>query len=277
MPCPKQLKCSSLLGLAADSTHEVQRCRAHARSGYRGPLHQRDAVVLFNHLHGGRRTIRGLHGRGPRNRYLFDCSWTSVAASPSNSSGFVIGPHTSWTGRIFSEYMDGKGRFAIAEGLTRDGVSCPSAHDPARNRHRDTRAWSKAAVRASLNNPRYLGGQVWNRERRDEVLLDVEDVAAGHEPKLKWNDRSSWIWSTEQTHHPLASENFAAVQERLSAGKHWPTPMKGRATGRRYALSGLAHCSMCGRRMRGTSAHETARTAAGSLRSTPLPIRSSTR
>ncbi len=162
--------------------------------------------------------------------------------------------------RIFCEYLSGSGLYAIAEGLTRDGVPSPSAHDPARNRHRDTRAWSKSAVRAILNNPRYTGHQVWNRQRRDEVLLDVEDVAAGHKTKLKWNDRSSWIWSTERTHEALVtSEEFAAVQERLSAGMHRPTPMKGRATGRRYSLSGLVHCSICGHRMQGTFAHDTAR------------------
>src|SRR5579884_3566703 len=44
--------------------------------------------------------------------------------------------------RIFDEYAAGRGLYAIAEGLTRDGIPSPSAHDPARNRHRDTRAWS---------------------------------------------------------------------------------------------------------------------------------------
>ncbi|WP_406479643.1 recombinase family protein [Streptomyces sp. NBC_01615] len=59
--------------------------------------------------------------------------------------------------RIFTEYLRGLGIFAIAEGLTRDQIPSPSAHDPARNPHRDTRAWSKSAVRAILTNPRYTG------------------------------------------------------------------------------------------------------------------------
>lgn len=62
--------------------------------------------------------------------------------------------------RIFAEYLDGMGIFAIAEGLTRHGIPCPSAHDPARNRHRSGAAWSKAAIRAILMNPRYTGRQV---------------------------------------------------------------------------------------------------------------------
>jgi site-specific DNA recombinase len=105
--------------------------------------------------------------------------------------------------RIFREYLRGAGLFAIAERLTRDGIPSPSAHDPARNRHRDGRGWAKSAVRAILADPGYTGRQVWNRQRRDEVLLDVEDVAAGHETKLRWNDPSAWVWSAEQMHEPL--------------------------------------------------------------------------
>jgi site-specific DNA recombinase len=82
--------------------------------------------------------------------------------------------------RIFARYLEGRGIYAIAEEVTRDGIACPSADDPARNRHRSGVAWSKMAVRAILTNPRYTGRQVWNRQRRDEVLLDVHDVALGH-------------------------------------------------------------------------------------------------
>lgn len=82
--------------------------------------------------------------------------------------------------RIFEEFLGGRGIFAIAEALTRDGIPCPSAHDRQRNRHRSGIAWSKSAVRVILTNPRYTGRQVWNKQRKDEVLLDVEDVALGH-------------------------------------------------------------------------------------------------
>lgn len=162
--------------------------------------------------------------------------------------------------RIFREYLNGSGLYSIAEGLTGDDIPSPAAHDPARNRHRDGRAWSKSAVRAILGNPRYTGRNVWNRQRRDEVLVDVEDVAAGHQTKLRWNDKSTWIWSEKPTHEALVSgEDFAKVQDQMAAGAHRPSPMKGRATGRRYALSGLVHCAACGRRMQGTFAHDTAR------------------
>jgi len=86
--------------------------------------------------------------------------------------------------RIFAEYLDGRGLFAIAEGLTRDHIPSPSQYDHARNRHRTGEGWSKAAVRAILANPRYTGRQVWNKQCKEEVLLDVHEVAldAGADP-----------------------------------------------------------------------------------------------
>ena len=52
-------------------------------------------------------------------------------------------------------------------------------------------------MRAILTNPRYAGHQVWNRQRKQEILLDVDDVALGHETKMRWNDSQAWMHSTE--------------------------------------------------------------------------------
>lgn len=154
--------------------------------------------------------------------------------------------------RIFDQYVSGRGLHAIAEGLTRDGIPSPSAHDPARNRHRQRGrgAWGKSAIRAIVKNPRYVGRQVWNKQRRDEVLLDVEDVAAGHETKMRWNDRSEWIWSDKIVHEPIISpETFTRAQEVAAAGVHRPLDSKKRPTSRKYALSGLLMCGLCGKKM----------------------------
>jgi DNA invertase Pin-like site-specific DNA recombinase len=158
--------------------------------------------------------------------------------------------------RIYSEYLAGAGLYAIAEGLTREHVPSPSAHDPLRNRHREGKAWSKSAVRAILKNPRYTGRQVWNRQRRDEVLVDVDDVALGHETKLRWNDQADWIWSNEETHEALVSaEDYLRVQEQMAAGRNRPAVRKARATPRPYLLRGLLICGLCGRRMSGQHNH----------------------
>ncbi len=79
-------------------------------------------------------------------------------------------------------------------------------------------AWAQSAVRAILLNPRYTGCQVWNRQRKDEVLLDVEDVALGHATKLRWNTRDDWIWSTDPVYEALvAREDFERAQHLMAA------------------------------------------------------------
>ena len=162
--------------------------------------------------------------------------------------------------RIYREYLAGHGLHAISEGLTRDGIACPSAHDPARNSHRLGVGWPKSAIVVILTNPRYTGRQVWNKQRKAEVLLDIEDVAAGYETKFKWNEPGSWIWSDNIAHEPLVSvEDFEAVQavrlNRRRRDPEAPLQRKQRASDRDYLLSRLLHCSLCGRKMESTFNH----------------------
>jgi DNA invertase Pin-like site-specific DNA recombinase len=159
--------------------------------------------------------------------------------------------------RIFAEYIAGAGIGTIAERLNLDGIPSPSGHDPERNRHRASArgAWGKSAVRAILGNPKYTGRSVWNRQRRDEDLLDVEDVSAGYTSRMRWNDRSEWVWSSEETHEAIVSpETFAAASAQRSTGHdRWAvTKPRHRNT---YSLSSLVHCGICGRRMSGAWNH----------------------
>jgi hypothetical protein len=100
--------------------------------------------------------------------------------------------------------------------------------------------------------PRYTGRRVWNRRRREEVLIDVDDVALGHETKQRWNPEGEWIWSADTVHEPLISpELFEAAQLHARAGTQRAVDRKPRATGRPYALRRLISCGLCGRRMQG--------------------------
>jgi site-specific DNA recombinase len=158
--------------------------------------------------------------------------------------------------RIFEEYVSGKGLYAIAERLTRDDVPSPSAYDRRRNPHRRGSAWSKSAVRAILMNPRYTGLSVWGRQRREDVLLDVDDVAAGHRSLMRWNEEDRWIRSPESAHEGLISpELFEAAQARRKANSRQGTPRTGRRTRHTYLLRGLLRCGICDRRMQGTWNH----------------------
>ena len=159
--------------------------------------------------------------------------------------------------RIFSRFLAGKGIHAIARDLTAEDIPCPSAADPARNRHRLTggAAWQPTAVRAILDNPRYTGYQVWNRQRRDEVLINVHDVGLGYETRMRRNDPTEWIWSNEPSHEPLITrQQYDEVQERFHKNRR--TSTRQTKTGRRYLLAGRIRCGQCGRRMEGAWNHD---------------------
>ncbi len=152
--------------------------------------------------------------------------------------------------RIFAEFLDDHGLYSIAEGPTRDGIPSPSAHDRARNSHRSGIAWSKSAVRAILTNPRYTGRQVWNRQRKDEVLLDVDNVALGHVTKERWNPPQDWIWSKTTAHPPIISAEVFSDAQRVLLGRGGkPTSQTKRPAPRLYLLRGLVFCGACDRRM----------------------------
>jgi hypothetical protein len=111
-------------------------------------------------------------------------------------------------------------------------------------------------VRAILANPRYTGRQVWKRQRRDDVLLDVEDVALGHVSKMRWNDEDAWIVSEALTHEPLVSdEQFHAVRTLAATGRRRPVVRETRPTSQPFALHGLVVCALCHRKMQGSANH----------------------
>ena len=78
---------------------------------------------------------------------------------------------------------------------------------------------------------------------------------------MRWNDRADWIWSAELAHEPIITpEIFAAAQEQLGAGRNRPVIAKPRRDARTpYALRGMLHCGICGRRMQGNTVNGTPR------------------
>ena len=201
---------------------------------------------------------RFLGGRPPYGYRLIDAGPhpnPAKAADGKRLHKLEPDPGTAWVvRRIFAEYLAGRGLFAIAEGLTRDQIPSPSQHDRARNRHRTGEGWSKSAVRVILTNPRYTGRQVWNKQRKDEILLDVDDVAAGYETRMRWNEAGRWVWSDTIAHEPLISaEDFQAAQAIMAdAGRarRGSREAHQRVT-HPYVLRGRLYCGYCGRRMQG--------------------------
>jgi site-specific DNA recombinase len=84
--------------------------------------------------------------------------------------------------------------------------------------------WANSAVRAIVKNARYTGYEVWNKQRKDEVLLDVEDVALGHVTRMRWNDSSEWVTSAVPMHEAIISrETFEAAQSMFDSAKRTST------------------------------------------------------
>jgi site-specific DNA recombinase len=199
---------------------------------------------------------RYLGGRPPYGYRLVDAGPhpnPAKAADGKRVKRLEADPVTSMVVRwIFTQFLSGRGLFDIAEELTKEGIPSPSAADPDRNRHRCQIAWSKFAVRTIITNPRYTGRQVWNKQRKDEVLIDVEDVGLGHTTKMRWNDRDTWVWSEHEVHEALVSiEDFERAQETLASRGRGPTSHRPHPTPRPYALRGVLLCGYCGRKMQG--------------------------
>jgi hypothetical protein len=151
---------------------------------------------------------------------------------------------------IFAQRLAGHSPARIARALNEAGISCPSAADPKRNPHRTGTGWTLGTVTMILQNPRYTGRQVWNRQRTDKDLADPADVSLGHRQVQRWNLPDGWIISARPAHEALVSEeDFIAAQD-ISAARG-PVPASDPATPerRRYLLAGLLACGTCGRRM----------------------------
>jgi site-specific DNA recombinase len=155
--------------------------------------------------------------------------------------------------RIYAEFLAGNGLYVIAESLTAEGIPSPSGHDRKRNPHRPGLAWSKSAIRVILTNPRYTGHQVWNRQRTDEILLDVNDVALGNTTIVRWNPKQRWVVSTDVVHPPLIDTAvFEEAQQILHGRGTGPGREHKKHRSRHpYVLKGLVYCAICQRRMQG--------------------------
>jgi site-specific DNA recombinase len=155
----------------------------------------------------------------------------------------VAAEYVRW---IFARRLEGWSTAGIARVLNERRVPSPGVYDRARNPHREGTVWTLRTVAAILANPRYTGRQVWNRQFTDHREAVPGDRRTSSGPVRVWNPRTDWVVHPERTHPALVSdEDFTEVQEITARA----TPQGGLQ--RRYALTGLLLCAVCGRRMSG--------------------------
>lgn len=161
--------------------------------------------------------------------------------------------------RIFAEYLDGNGFAAIANGLNRDGITCPSAKRPKQNRHRIGDGWQGSTVGALLDNPRYTGYAFFGRWNRHETLLNPDDVAAGTVVRFQRSSPDRVVRSRQPAHPAIVDvEQFVEAQllrrSRAAGGLAGKRKLERgqKKTKRVYALRGRVRCGYCSRRMEGT-------------------------
>ena len=174
--------------------------------------------------------------------------------------------------RIFDEFVAGTGLYAIAEGLTRDGIPSPSAHDRARNPHRQPavapgrRARSGRSCRTPAT-PAARSGTAsaatrcssTSRTSRSATRRRCAGTTAttGSGPSSRPTSRSSPSRCSRRRRLVFAGAQRSHV--RRDEGARGP-----------YVLSGMVRCGVCGRRMQGILEPRPApTTAASSPPSTP--------
>ncbi|WP_435823612.1 recombinase family protein [Micromonospora haikouensis] len=223
----------AILQLSAQSRREVLRSRFRTTAAMRGQAREQGRYLGGRPPYGYRLTEAGPHpnradARRGRRRLRLD---------PDPATARVV----TW---MFTQRLTGRSIASITRELNENHVPCPSDEDRKRNSHRTNETWSLRSVAAILENPRYTGHEVWNRQRTDREPIDPAAPSRGYREVLRWNPASEWVISTRVVHPPLVSEqDFIAVQAVRSTR---PT-----ADGkpRVYLLAGLMQCGLCGRRM----------------------------
>ncbi len=137
---------------------------------------------------------------------------------------FEIVPNEAETVRlIFSEYLSGKGRLAIAKELNALGIKT-----------RNNKEWTGDKVREILQNEKYAG----------DLLLQKKYIADHLDKKTRKNDGRLPKYYVKENHKAIIDrETFNRTQKEFQRRS---TNYESRPTTNKYPLTGKIRCGLCG-------------------------------
>ena len=100
-----------------------------------------------------------------------------------------------------------------------------------------------------LRNETYTGRRAWAKQRKFEQLIDPEDVGAGSQVRMRWQEKSSGFAPTCGPTRHSCRELFAEVRGLMETPR--TIARKPRTSTHEYVLPGALFCAHCGRRMEG--------------------------
>jgi site-specific DNA recombinase len=187
------------------------------------------------------RTRTALESRAKNQRPTGGRAYAYIAASKTASGDIEINEQEAPIAReIFERYADGASCLAIAKELNARGIPSPGASW--NRKERRAGGWMSSAIRAMLKNPIYKGEVIWNTSewrkdpdtgKRQRVARPVSDWIRYRNDDLRIVSDALWDHSQRRTR--------AADDERIRSGGF--DPLRNR---RRYLLSGLLRCDVCG-------------------------------
>ena len=132
---------------------------------------------------------------------------------------------------------------AIADRLDEDPIRYPPPTAIGGTRSRGS--WSARSVAAVLANPKYTGYMVWNRR-------GTSTKRGRHNPP------DLWVWSKETSHEAIVSLDTYRAAAEVAKGKRTSRRIVGEknrhpATKQTYLLRSYVKCSVCERRMEGST------------------------
>lgn len=151
-------------------------------------------------------------------------------------------PAASIVREIFARHAAGESMRAIACDLNARGVPSPGSTWK-RSRRRVDGRWLVSALHAMLHNELYIGQVIWNRSEW------IKDPDSGKRIRRE-RPRPEWI-----AHHApelalVDQQTWEEVQRRLNANAQAPRETGScRGGRRRYLLSGLLDCGLCGAKL----------------------------